>query len=541
MQDIRLTAMLMACLTLFPSSATAFWRLPCRGRSGAARLDPIVNPGEVSGHTHAIHGSGNFGMSSNQASLRESDCTSCAVTQDKSAYWTPALYFMHTNGSAEMVEEVGGMLAYYLLYGENITAFPENFRMLAGDPFQRNFTWPVPDPPKSSWTGAQSSQAALRQKALGFNCLNYQSTAEASLYRHFLPNKTYLDEHCTDGVRFELMFPSCWNGKDVDSDDHTSHVAYPSLVMDGTCPEGYETRLVSLFYETIWNTYAFKDVDGYFALANGDPTGFGYHGDFMQAWDDGVLQEAIETCTSETGLVDECEIFDIQTQDKQQQCEFKVPSALENDEVFMHAGGLPGDMTIEWGPAYAVMDMGSGHDSSSTSTSTTTAPGLIPTLSLPSIPTISLGAGISIDPGQLLDNLHVANTAANSPTTAAAAANAAAETAVAPTTTTAPTSTSTPTPTPTPTTSIIVDPITEEIIYLQRDIVVLVDGQGNPYSTSTGDVRTVSTATTTVTETSTAVSYVKKDTIPEPVEVEQPSRHARRHLHHRHGHTHNTV
>jgi hypothetical protein len=32
-----------------------------------------------------------------------------------SAYWTPALYFMHTNGSAEIVEEVGGMLAYVLL------------------------------------------------------------------------------------------------------------------------------------------------------------------------------------------------------------------------------------------------------------------------------------------------------------------------------------------------------------------------------------------------------------------------------------------
>lgn len=53
-----------------------------------------------------------FGMNSNMQTLRESSCTSCAVTQDLSAYWTPALYFMHTNGSAELVEEVGGMLAY---------------------------------------------------------------------------------------------------------------------------------------------------------------------------------------------------------------------------------------------------------------------------------------------------------------------------------------------------------------------------------------------------------------------------------------------
>lgn len=53
-----------------------------------------------------------FGMTSNMQTLRESSCTSCAVTQDLSAYWTPALYFMHSNGSAELVEEVGGMLAY---------------------------------------------------------------------------------------------------------------------------------------------------------------------------------------------------------------------------------------------------------------------------------------------------------------------------------------------------------------------------------------------------------------------------------------------
>lgn len=52
-----------------------------------------------------------FGMDSDQQTLMESKCTSCAVQQDLSAYWTPALYFMHENGSAELVEEVGGMLA----------------------------------------------------------------------------------------------------------------------------------------------------------------------------------------------------------------------------------------------------------------------------------------------------------------------------------------------------------------------------------------------------------------------------------------------
>jgi hypothetical protein len=63
-------------------------------------------------------------MNSNMQTLRESSCTSCAVTQDLSAYWTPALYFMHTNGSAELVEEVGGMLAYVFGLGCPARSWP---------------------------------------------------------------------------------------------------------------------------------------------------------------------------------------------------------------------------------------------------------------------------------------------------------------------------------------------------------------------------------------------------------------------------------
>lgn len=37
--------------------AHAFWRMECPGRVGVARIDPIVNPGEISMHAHSIHGS----------------------------------------------------------------------------------------------------------------------------------------------------------------------------------------------------------------------------------------------------------------------------------------------------------------------------------------------------------------------------------------------------------------------------------------------------------------------------------------------------
>lgn len=104
--------MLLSLLIAFAiPSVEAFWRMECRARSGVGQVDPLMTPGEVSPHAHIIHGSGNFGFNANEQTLKASDCTSCAVTQDKSAYWTPPLMFMDDKGNTEMVEQVGGMLA----------------------------------------------------------------------------------------------------------------------------------------------------------------------------------------------------------------------------------------------------------------------------------------------------------------------------------------------------------------------------------------------------------------------------------------------
>lgn len=151
--------------------------------------------------------------------------------------------------------------------------------MIAGDSLRRNYSEALgdvskPDPEKSIWAKlGQTSQPDLQQRAIGFNCLNYAKAPEGSLSRHFLPDKAYLDANCADGVRFEQMFPSCWNGVDVDSPDHRSHVAYPDLVMTGNCPKSHPKRLISLFYEIIWNTAAFKGRNGRFVISNGDIQG----------------------------------------------------------------------------------------------------------------------------------------------------------------------------------------------------------------------------------------------------------------------------
>jgi hypothetical protein len=149
--------------------------------------------------------------------------------------------------------------------------------MIAGDSRRRSYTVgdpSQPDPEQSLWAAlGQIDQATLKQRAVGFNCLNYAKKPEGSLYRHYLPDKAYLDANCLDGVRFELGFPSCWTGGALDTDNHQDHVAYPDLVLNGDCPPGFPVRLPTLFYETIWDTHSYASRNGRFVIANGDTLG----------------------------------------------------------------------------------------------------------------------------------------------------------------------------------------------------------------------------------------------------------------------------
>jgi hypothetical protein len=117
--------------------------------------------------------------------------------------------------------------------------------------------------------GLSTNQDFLRQRAIGFNCLNYDEPAAAALGLHTIPQ----DKECPDGLRAEVFFPSCWDGVNADSDDHRSHVAYPSTMDDGDCPDGYPVRLPSLFFETIWDVAAVAGQGGTLVFSTGDQLG----------------------------------------------------------------------------------------------------------------------------------------------------------------------------------------------------------------------------------------------------------------------------
>lgn len=81
------------------------------------------------------------------------------------------------------------------------------------------------------------------------------------------------------GLRVQVFFPSCWNGRDLDSADHKSHMAYPDGVDSGKCPSTHPVRFISIFYEVMYSVDDFKNQwygnKQPFVLANGDPTGYG--------------------------------------------------------------------------------------------------------------------------------------------------------------------------------------------------------------------------------------------------------------------------
>lgn len=255
---------LLAALLALPAHAAApGWITSCQF-SHSLPDDPIVffaQPG--ASHLHDFAGAKNTNANSTSDSLR-SVPTTCLTKGDNSAYWVPALY---RNG--ERVLPVGTSkhaLFYYRRVaapsGTTVARIPDGLKMIVGNPHAES---PAENPRLGRdiiWKCGPGSGTNLAQPPT----------------------------QCSSGIMVaSLRFPNCWNGKDLDSPDHISHMSYP---VSGRCPASHPVNMPRI--ESFFRYPVGTGDIGTISLSSGP--WYTIHQDFFNAWVPADLAFLMQKC-----------------------------------------------------------------------------------------------------------------------------------------------------------------------------------------------------------------------------------------------------
>ncbi len=233
-------------------SAEARRKLPRRpfgsvcAYSHTAMDDPIVKPGQPgAAHSHDFFGNTTTDAFSTTESLAAGS-TTCRTGSDRSAYWAPTLY---SDGVAVVPVQAH---AYYVRKTEaKVIPPPIGLRIVAGG----------------------------ERRRVRFGCVVEKMPSRLG---SMVPQ-------CTDGLfTIGITFPDCWNGTDLDSADHRSHMAYSE---DGRCPETHPVATTRL---RVFFAYPRPDPAALLTLSSGDLSSA--HADFFNAWEPTLLHDATQMC-----------------------------------------------------------------------------------------------------------------------------------------------------------------------------------------------------------------------------------------------------
>lgn len=269
-------------------SAGAF-RIACR-ISHMNFDDPIVFPGvKDATHHHTFFGNTKTDAFSTHDSLRATGNSTCAGgILNRSGYWMPSL--INTSTRAPVV--AGGIIVYYKgsteHHPEHITAPPANLRMIAGN-------------------ARPLAVADTRAEYFCQDLLNNRAETNWGI----LWQASHIKPCGGQGkmLRMIVGFPQCWDGKNLDSPDHQSHMAYSCgtecLKADGKigatfngCPVTHPVLIpdiaLNVDYHNLDPNVEYRLSSDNYSKAH--PGGYSLHADWMNAWDEGTINRLVKNC-----------------------------------------------------------------------------------------------------------------------------------------------------------------------------------------------------------------------------------------------------
>jgi hypothetical protein len=268
-----------------PDVVGAF-RFPC-GPGVLNYDDAIVYPGMPGkAHLHETFGNISGNGMSNYESLRKSGKSTCVNELNRSLYWIPAML----DGKGNVVRLNGAAVYYKRLPAKDIIArgdIPSNLPRGLRGIFGWNYATPsIPQPINKEW-----------------KCVNVWTpvgtpgTMEEALAQ------------CKPGMKLmgTVHQPVCWNGTELDSVDHRSHLAEQGYYNKASgdyrvvCSKTHPYVIPGFILTPEWTIGEGDDTtlwhlsSDHMALP-GSPRGSTLHGDWYGAWEDSIEELWVANC-----------------------------------------------------------------------------------------------------------------------------------------------------------------------------------------------------------------------------------------------------
>jgi hypothetical protein len=245
--------------------------------------DPIVFPGQPGrAHLHAYFGNTDVDASTTAPSLATTGNSTCrGGIANRSAYWVPA---MIDTATSRPVAPTSNMTYYKTGYNPAITnadiqAVPQGLRMISGD---QTATEPYLGAPEFS---PERGSVKYYCKPSGRNAGSIPDCAGE------------------DHMVMVVVFPQCWDGVNLDSPDHRSHMAWPHN-RDG-CPGTHPVVLPQITMNVRYDIPAGASTSTWRLASDmypaDQPGGYSIHADFFAGWEDSVQPQWLAKCVHPGG------------------------------------------------------------------------------------------------------------------------------------------------------------------------------------------------------------------------------------------------